>query len=98
MKIQHIVCYAATLLTVAAVNAENTPRTITVPFIKKSVNRNTNTFLQSRAVGSDKLYNYAGTAYLISVDIGTPPQTFDVVLDTGRYVYLQFNVLLFTFL
>ena len=40
---------------------------------------------QKRDAFKSSLYNSGGSLYLISVSIGTPPQTFDLALDTGRY-------------
>ena len=43
---------------------------------------------QQRTLQTADLYNDAGSTYLVSVSIGTLPQSFIVALDTGRYTYV----------
>ena len=40
---------------------------------------------QQNTLQTADLYNDAGSTYLVSVNIGTPSQSFIVALDTGRY-------------
>lgn len=41
--------------------------------------------LGKRANNDISLYNANGKEYLIEIGIGSPPQFFNVTLDTGRY-------------
>jgi hypothetical protein len=90
MKLQYIICFTVLLATI--VKAENDAKIIKVPFVKTSIKRN-RSFLQERAVASDKLYNYANIGYLVSLNVGTPPQSFDVIVDTGRYIFIHIHPL-----
>lgn len=38
-----------------------------------------------RRQNAEQLYNAAGREYLVEIEVGTPPQKFNVTLDTGRY-------------
>lgn len=79
-----IYCFAALLI--VAVNAESSPKTITIPFVKTPIKRS----LSKRAnIISNQLSSYNDIGYLISIDIGTPAQRLNVVLDTGRYTSNQ---------
>jgi hypothetical protein len=44
--------------------------------------------LRRRAQYNEKLYIGDGSIYMVNVAIGTPPQNFELVLDTGRFVCL----------
>jgi hypothetical protein len=41
--------------------------------------------LRKRDTFTSSLLNVNGKEYLVEVGVGTPPQTFNVTLDTGRY-------------
>lgn len=59
---------------------------IRLPIITKTHNE----LLSKRddtTIASIPLYNANSRQYLIEIGIGTPPQYFNVTLDTGRYVY-----------
>jgi hypothetical protein len=71
----------AALITLAT--AQEEVKKFTVPFTKKTISHSS-PFYKRASVTNSPIYNYYGSAYIISVNIGTPPQTFDVVLDTGR--------------
>ena len=60
----------------------NNKRIIRVPFEK--VARPNGNRLTKRDPFQTSLYNDEGSQYLINVNIGTPPQSFSVALDTGR--------------
>lgn len=84
MKIQSAVGFIVTVLTTNAVFAEQLqkeePSILRVPLTRRV----------SKAAGLRKrdanLYNDNGSIYLIDVAVGTPPQKFELVVDTGRYV------------
>lgn len=65
----------------ALVSAQD--KKITIPIVKKQIPHSSP--FNKRAVYNSPIYNYYGSAYMVNVDIGTPAQTFSVVLDTGRY-------------
>jgi len=44
--------------------------------------------LSRRAQYKENLYIGDGSIYMVNVAIGTPPQNFELVLDTGRFVCL----------
>jgi hypothetical protein len=60
----------------------NNKRIVRVPFEK--VARPNGNRLTKRDPFQTSLYNDDGSQYLITVNIGTPPQSFSVALDTGR--------------
>lgn len=70
-------------LTALVTNVAADPKKFTVPFAKRQISPSSSVFYK-RAVFNSSIYNYYGSAYVISVDVGTPAQSFDVVLDTGR--------------
>lgn len=84
MKISYIVCCFVALLT-AVIEAEAKPRGITVPFKKKILRKN-RSFFEKRADASVAIYNHVDVSYIITIDIGTPPQSFDVSLNTAWYL------------
>lgn len=49
--------------------------------------QNKNAALVKRDPFLASLFNDQGTQYIVNIDIGTPPQSFSVTLDTGRYIY-----------
>jgi hypothetical protein len=77
MKIEHALGLIITALSINTAYAEQTG-TVRVPLIRRT----------SQSTGLNKrdlnLYNEGGSIYLIDVAIGTPPQNFELVLDTGR--------------
>lgn len=81
MKVQSAVGLIITALTTNAVFAEQLqqeePSILRVPLIRRA----------SKAAGLRKrdanLYNDNGSIYLVDVAIGTPPQKFELVVDTG---------------
>lgn len=80
-----LVLSAATAAVVAAPttdNYTNNKRILRVPFEK--VARPNGNRLTKRDPFQTSLYNDDGSQYLINVNIGTPPQSFSVALDTGR--------------
>lgn len=82
MKLQHIVyCFSAVLTT--AVKAEQPSKTVTIPFVKTSIKRNSPLFEKRNSV-LETLSNHQNVGYLVSIEVGTPPQSFDVILDTTR--------------
>jgi hypothetical protein len=78
-----LVCSAVAAV-VAAPTDEYTggKRIVRVPF--KKVARPNGHRLTKRDPFQTTLYNDDGSQYLITVNIGTPAQTFTVALDTGR--------------
>jgi hypothetical protein len=66
----------------AIVSAEE-DKLLRIP-IKKNYISPQNRRLRQRDTTSTPLYNANGKEYLIQVGVGTPPQYFNVTLDTGR--------------
>lgn len=62
-----------------AVDAAPAPRGISLPLRRAQVSNN----LERRGAASHPLWNSAPLGYIIDVELGTPPQTFTVQLDTG---------------
>lgn len=79
MKIQYA---AGLLISLAATNtvfAQEEVTLLRVPMTKK------HTTLRGIHHKRDaNLYNDYGSIYLINVQVGTPPQNFELALDTGR--------------
>lgn len=46
--------------------------------------KNDNELLKRQTISSISLYNANSRQYLIEIGVGTPPQLFNVTLDTGR--------------
>lgn len=81
-----LVISAAAAVVAAPTTADdytNNKRIIRVPFEKVARPTNGNR-LTKRDPFQTSLYNDDGSQYLINVNIGTPPQSFSVALDTGR--------------
>lgn len=57
---------------------------IRLPIIQQ---QSKNVFQKRDSIPAIPLYNANAREYLIEIGIGTPPQLFNVTLDTGRYVY-----------
>jgi hypothetical protein len=83
MKIGYATAFLLSALVVCGV-AKEEPKLLRVPFTKKKIANG----LQSlhKRQFTEKLYNDFGSIYIININIGTPPQTFQVALDTGRYI------------
>lgn len=61
---------------------------VTLPFQKVKLTTNTNITKRASYYGATSIYNDNQIQYLVNVQIGTPPQNFIVIVDTGRYCYL----------
>lgn len=58
-----------------------------VRIVNDSNSNHSNTMLQERSYyGLTSIYNDNQVQYLVNIEIGTPSQTFVVIVDTGRYV------------
>jgi hypothetical protein len=82
MLLQHIVVILAGI---TAVYASEQPKHELIRIPLKQRKKPLHELYQKRDAFKSSLYNSEGSLYLISVSIGTPPQTFDLALDTGRY-------------
>jgi hypothetical protein len=82
MKIQYAVGFliSAVLTTALAEKGEEKPKLIRLPVTK----RKTKALSKRDGGGTAGLYNDNMSIYLVNVAIGTPPQNFQLVLDTGR--------------
>lgn len=78
MLYQHFVTLFA-LFIITALCTNN--QIIRVPLKQK---RPSNQLTRRQNTYNSKIHNNGGSLYLISVSVGTPPQTFDLTLDTGR--------------
>jgi hypothetical protein len=83
MKIQYAVTFLLSTLLACGV-AKEEPKLVRVPFTKKKIANGLQSF--GKRQFTEKLYNDHGSIYIININIGTPPQTFEVALDTGRYM------------
>ncbi|CAO3691903.1 unnamed protein product [Rhizopus stolonifer] len=77
MLYQHFITLFA-LFIITALCTKN--QIIRVPLKQK---RLPNQLIRRQNTYNSKIYNNEGSLYLISVSVGTPPQTFDLALDTG---------------
>ncbi|KAG1054430.1 hypothetical protein G6F43_003562 [Rhizopus delemar] len=80
MLLQHIV---TVLVAITAVYASEQPKHELIRIPLKQRKKPLHQLYQKRDAFKSSLYNSEGSLYLISVSIGTPPQTFDLALDTG---------------
>lgn len=78
-----LVLYVAAALAAPAAKL----RTLTIPLYRKHFDLNTSHIIKRQETAP--LYNDRQTQYTVKIDIGTPAQQFDVILDTGRYVSYQ---------
>ncbi|KAI8366188.1 aspartic peptidase domain-containing protein [Blakeslea trispora] len=77
MQIKTAIFISSALLFIQA-NATQEKKLIRVPIHKRSQHE-----LVKRDYATAPIYNDAGSQYLVEINIGTPPQTFAVTLDTG---------------
>lgn len=85
MKIEYATAFLLSALVAcgAAKKEDEQPQLLRVPFIKKKIANGLQS-LRKRQF-TEKLFNGYSSIYIVNIDIGTPPQKFEVVLDTGRY-------------
>lgn len=93
MKIQLAIGFlisAAAATVSAATDAVEETKLLRVPISKKKIIHGGPPIasLRRRAQYNEKLYIGDGSIYMVNVAIGTPPQNFELVLDTGRFVCL----------
>lgn len=93
MKLASYFIYTAIILTLnseaAKINHNDSPKLLRIPIKRKENLAPTSNDKKfgKRANNDVSLYNANGKEYLIEIGIGTPPQFFNVTLDTGRYLY-----------
>ncbi|KAI8139065.1 aspartic peptidase domain-containing protein [Fennellomyces sp. T-0311] len=59
---------------------------IIIPIIRNSKSHDAlfgESYIEIPPTGIERLYNYGGTGYMFELGIGTPPQKFNMTLDTG---------------
>lgn len=91
MKIQFAIGFLVSALgfvTAANTDADEETKLLRVPISRKKIIHGGPPIasLRRRADYKENLYIGDGSIYMVNVAIGTPPQTFELVLDTGRFV------------
>lgn len=61
-------------------------RLIRLPILEQQQQQHS--LLKRDVIPALPLYNANAREYLVQIGIGTPPQLFNVTLDTGRYIYV----------
>lgn len=77
MKLLTLVSSLSLATIAVALPLQSTSKAITVPI------RRANSGMTKRSINTQTLYNEMPIAYVIDVDIGTPPQHFTLQVDTG---------------
>lgn len=91
MKIQFAIGFLVSALgfvTAANTDADEETKLLRVPISRKKIIHGGPPIasLRRRADYKENLYIGDGSIYMVNVAIGTPPQTFELILDTGRFV------------
>lgn len=83
-----LLCLVLKLINAHAIPIKNTDKLAKLPFQKIQTLKNsnsTNSTLQERSYyGLTSIYNDNQVQYLVNIDVGSPAQSFAVIVDTGR--------------
>lgn len=83
-------CIVILFYLIVTILAEESNGIIRLPIVQQQTNHR-NQYSRRDNIPAIALFNANAREYLIEIGIGTPPQKFNVTLDTGRYVKLSKN-------